>query len=258
MKVALFSSGQPRFTECFPRLMTQLEGFDQADIYFGFWNSSWASSEEEAVKKIEKVLLPRYRIAKLILRDQPHFELPPHKLYHPPAQPENIRWWYERRMAMWQCLKMTFDLIPNEYDVIVRFRPDGYISRVLDLRQIDLQKHNLIYPEWPGAGWEWAWLNDQFAIGNYEGMKFYVGLADVFPEYVVKSDPNWEINGRDCTWSSEHILGLYMKENNQPLITANFSSHLAGAAKSEIQGRSKYTDKHYHLPIISDPTDTGE
>lgn len=255
MKVALFASGQPRFTECFPRLLNQLEGFDRADMYFGFWNSPWAQSEQQAIDKINRILTPRYTIKKLILKDQPHFDLPPHTLNHPPAQPENIRWWYERRMAMWQGIKMTFDLIPNEYDVIIRFRPDGYISRNLNLNELDLKSHNLIYPEWPGAGWPWAWLNDQFAIGTYEGMKFYSDLANKFSEYVVKSDPNWEREGRDCTWSSEHILGLYMKDHEQPLVTANFSSHLAGAAKSEIVGRSKYTDKHYHLPVIKDPTE---
>lgn len=254
MKVALLASGQPRFTECFPKLLSQLEGFDHADMYFGFWNSAWAQTEHEAKTKISKLLPKKYRIANLILRDQPSFELPPHKLYHPPAQPENIRWWFERRMAMWYCMKLTFDLIPNEYDIIIRFRPDGYISRTLDLQQINLKDHNLIFPEWPGAGWPWAWLNDHFAIGTYSGIKFYVGLADVFPEYVVKSDPNWEMNGHG-TWSSEHILGYYMKENNQPLVTASFSSHLAGAHNSQVFGRSKYTDKHYHLPIIDDPTE---
>lgn len=255
MKVALFASGQPRFTECFTRLLGQLEGFDKADMYLGFWNSPWASDELDAIKKVEKIITPKYNIARLILRDQPFFDIPPHRLHHPPAQPENIRWWYERRMAMWHGAKMTFDLIPNDYDVIIRFRPDGYLSRTVNFNEFDYAKYDLIYPEWPGAGWEWAWLNDQFAFGTYDGLKFYVSLADHFPEYVVKSDPNWELNGRDCTWSSEHILGMYMKENNKPLITANFSSYLAGANRSEVYGRSKYTDKHYHLPVIKDPTE---
>lgn len=254
MRVALFTGGQPRFTECFSMLMKQLKGFESADVYIGLWASDWATDETDARLKIEKILEPKYKLAKVLIKDQPFFELPPHKLNHPPAQPENIRWWFERRMAMWSSLKMTFNLIPNQYDIIIRFRLDGYLSRDLDLNEIDFSKTNLIYPNWPGAGWPWAWLNDQFAIGNYDGMKFYVELANKFPEFVVKSDPNWEHNGHG-TWSSEHILGMYMRDHNVPLTTINLSSHLAGAHKSAVRGRSRYTDKHYHLPVIKDPTE---
>lgn len=58
-----------------------------------------------------------------------------------------------------------------------------------------------------------------------------------------------------CLWASEHILGTYLYENGQPLVLGNFKSHLAGAMGSEIQGRSKYTDKHFHLPFLQDPTE---
>jgi hypothetical protein len=247
MKIALVAAGQPRFTPEFVDFMGQLKGFDSADIYLGLWNSDWAASEEEARAKVEKILLPNYRLANIKLADQPKYELPPHTIYHPPAEPENTNWWYKRRIGMWQSLQMAYNLIDQDYDIIIKFRLDGKLFENLDLNSIDLINNRLLFCDWGRAGFDNYRISDLFAIGTQEAMNIYFGMADHFKRLVPVACPNWEYNGHG--WSSEHILGLYLQENNIPLVHGDFKFHI------NWNGRSKYTDKHYHHRIVKDPTE---
>ena len=247
MRIALITGGQPRFTPDFIRLMSQLKGFDSADLYFNFWTSDWASSEEEGRKKVEAILPPNYRLAKLKIVDQPQHCLPLHELYHPPAQPENINWWYARRFGQAMSLSMAFDLIDQDYDLVVRFRLDGVLDREIDLSKLDFTNTDLIFPADPKAGFDDYKINDQFAIGTQAGMKFYCGIGKEFEKYVLLSDPEWECNGHG-TWSLEHLMGTYMKAHNRTQTLGNFNHYI------NTQGRSRYTDKHYHHGIVPDPT----
>ena len=253
MKVALLTSGQPRFTECFTRLQHQLKGFDVADIYMCLWATDWARDNRTARTKVEKILQPNYRLANIDIVEEPWFDIPEPTLYHPPPVVDNVRWNYHRRMAMWDGLYRVFKMLPNDYDVYVRFRLDGYLDQNVNLADLDL-KNDLIFPSWPRHGIDNYKLNDQFCIATYAGIKTYCGLGPKFIEYMKKADPNWEKHSHG-TWASEHILGTYLKDIGQPLVIGNFKSHLAGAMGSGVHGRSKYTDKHFHLPYLQDPTE---
>lgn len=248
MKIALITGGHPRFTPDFITFMNQLKGFDQADIYINFWTTDWASSEEEARKKIEKILLPKYRLAKIKICDQPPYELPCHKINLPPAQPENVLWWYERRIGMWQSLKMAYDLIDQEYDAVIRFRVDGRFHEDLDLSKIDLKNNELIYQDYGRAGFDNYRISDVFTIGTQSGMKFYCKMADHLKELIPISDPNWQYryNG---PWSSEHLLGIYLQQHNKQQVFGDFKFHINWS------GRSRYTDHHFHHRILPDPTE---
>ena len=242
----MISGGHPRFTVDFLHLMEQLEGFDSADLYLNFWTSSWVTSEQEGRSRIEKILKPRYKLAKLQIIDPPGYELPPHVLQHPPAQPENIRWWYERRIGMWRSLALAHTLIEGEYDAVVRFRPDGMLTSNLDLSSLDLERDQLVipkngcgYPNWP--------INDQFAIGTYNSTKIYQGIVDNFNSIVTEAEPGWEHNGH--SWSGEHIMGFYLNKIKQRYVLGNFDHVLTS------KGRSKFTDKHFHLPVTQDITE---
>ena len=253
MKVALLTSGQPRFTQCFTKLQSQLLGFETADIYMCLWASDWAHDNQTARLKIQKILQPRYKLASVEIVKEPWFDIPNPTLYHPPPAVDNVRWNFHRRRAMWDGLYRVFQMLTDDYDLYVRFRLDGYVSEDIDLAQVDLT-NDLIFPSWPRHGIEHYKLNDQFVLGTYKGIKLYCELGTCFVDYMCKADPNWEKHSHG-TWASEHILGTYLYENGQPLVLGNFKSHLAGAMGSEIQGRSKYTDKHFHLPFLQDPTE---
>jgi len=71
MKIALITGGQPRFTPDFITLMNQLKGFELADIYMTLWTSDWATDENIARSKVEKILPTNYRLSKIQIVEEP-------------------------------------------------------------------------------------------------------------------------------------------------------------------------------------------
>lgn len=248
MKIALIGGGQPRFTQEFFALMNQLTGFDQADIYFNFWTSPWVSSEEEGRKRIESILLPKYRLAKLKIVDQPAYTLPPHKKYHPPESYPNVHWAYKRRLGMWQSTQMAFNLIEGKYDAVLKVRPDGMLTNVLDVSKLDLKNNELIFPNSPRNGRKGKEICDQFVVGTHEGLHFYSSLADKIQQYVPEVCSFWEDDIHE--WASEHMLAHHLEKHGKVQVIGNFGVTLAGLVNSLTHGRSPFTDNHYHHPVI--------
>jgi hypothetical protein len=248
MKIALIAAGQPRFTPDFITFMHQLKGFDQADLYFTFWTSEWADSEKTARLKVEKILPPNYNLAKIMICEQPPYHMPPCELRHPPAEPENIRWHYERRIGMWQSLKLAHALIDQEYDQVIKFRLDGRLFENLDLSKLDLTNNKILFPDHGRAGFDNYKVSDLFAVGTQDAMNVYCNVIEEYIDLVPLADPNWEHIGHG-TWSNEHVFGLYLQRHNIPLVIGDFKFHI------NWNGRSKYTDKHYHHQIVTDPTE---
>jgi hypothetical protein len=254
MKIALIAGGQPRFTQEFLVLLSQLQGFDQADLYFSFWNTSWATDAADGARKIRAILPEKYQLVKLQLLDQPSYELPPHKLNHPPESYPNVHWAYKRRLGMWLSTQMALNLIDQEYDAILKVRPDGMLDRNLHIDQLDLVNNELIYPAGPLHGIPGHEICDQFVVGTHAGLKFYAEMADNFQRYVPEFCPRWEEDIH--IWASEHILGHHLAVNNKQQVRGDFYHILAGTSASITRGRSQYTDNHFHHPIILGPTET--
>ena len=253
MRVALIAGGLPRFAPDFIDLMNKLEGFDSADIYMCLWKTDWASTAEEARVKIEKILLPKYRLAKIIVVDEPPYELPPHVYPLAPPHPENTSWWYKRIQAQFTGLALAFDLIDQEYDTVIKFRVDGSLKQSLNVNTLDLKNNSLLFPNNAGTGFEWAKLSDLFIVGTQEGMKFYCNISKEFKQLVPQADPTWgdsNIVDGSWTWGTEHVIAYYMRKYNVPVAYGNFSITL------NMFGRTKYTDRHYHHQIVQDPTES--
>lgn len=253
MKIALVYGGQPRFTYDFIDLMKRLKGFDSADIYMVLWKSDWAQTEEQARQRIQKVLLPGYSIGKITVIDEPPCEYPPGAEKLSPPAPENAAWWYSRMYKHALGIAWAFDLIEQKYDAVIRFRGDGSVDRELDVSKLELNKTPLLFPNNAGSGFDDYKLNDQLVIGTHEMMKFYCDKGKQFKELIPQSDPNWNIsdtiNGATWTWCTEHVIGYYLKKCNIVLNYGDFGVVLNS------YGRSRFTDKHYHHGIASDPTE---
>jgi len=253
MKIALVYGGQPRFTYDFIDLMKRLKGFDSADIYMVLWKSDWAETTERAVQRIQKVLLPGFSIGKIVVMDEPPCEYPPGGEKLAPPAPENAAWWYSRMYKHALGIAWAFDLIEQQYDVVIRFRGDGSVDRELDVSKLGLEKTPLLFPNNAGSGFPDYKLNDQLVIGTQEMMKFYCEKGKHFKELIPKSDPNWNIsdtiNGATWTWCTEHVIGYYLKNSNTPLNYGDFGVVLNS------YGRSRFTDKHYHHGVAQDPTE---
>jgi hypothetical protein len=249
MRVALIAGGQPRFTQEFLVLLSQLQGFDQADLYFSFWNIGWTNDVYEGARRIQTILPEKYRLAKLQIIDQPHYDLPPHSLNHPPEYYPNVHWAYKRRLGMWQSTQMAFNLIDQQYDAIIKVRPDGMLEKNLHVDQLDLVNNELVFPLGPVHGISGHEVCDQFVVGTYDGIKFYSEMADNFGKYVPEVSPQWEEDIH--SWASEHILGYHLAVNGKKQTRGDFYHILAGTSPAVTKGRSQYTDNHYHHSVVA-------
>ena len=247
MKIALIAAGQPRFTPDFIRIMHQLQGFDQADMYMCLWKSDLATFEEQARAKIERVLLPKYKLAKINLLDEPELPLPAGTPYLEPARPENVMWWYKRGYNQSYSLAVANDLIDQEYDAVIKIRLDGSLDRAIDLRKIIIGE-DLIMCNNGESGWPDYQLNEQFVIGRQDRMKLYFNLGHEVDKWVPISDPNWYKNHHG-SWRGEWLSATYMRANGLHRIRGDFAHNL------NTFGRSRFTDKHYHHQIAPDPTE---
>jgi hypothetical protein len=246
MKIALLVHGQPRFTPAFQILMSQLQGWSQANLYFGLWKSSWAETSEQAFAKIDPILNPGYRIKDILVIDQPDRPLPNPKLLHDTDEYASIRWFYKRRIGMWLSLKLTWDLVKEDYDLIIKIRGEGRLDQNINLNEIDIDQYEMIYPCYPRHGILGGEICDQFLISNKKGMDFYANLINYIDEYIPEVCPEWETKGHD--WASEHLLNYYMVKHNKVQHCMNFK-HLL-----KQEGRADCDDKDVHLPIGSNPT----
>lgn len=248
MKIALVAGGQPRFTKEFAMLMQQLKGFERADLYFNFWSSPWVSSEEEARQKIESVLLPNFRLAAIKIVDQPGYELPPHEKYHAPEAYPNTHWAYKRRLGMWLSISMAFDLIKEQYDAVLKVRPDCMLTSDLELNRLDFSHSDLIFPNYPRNGYPGSEICDQFVVGTHQGFSFYASLAANFRQYVPEVYAQWEDNIH--YWASEHLLAHHLSKHGRTQTVGDYGVILAGQPRSLTQGRSQFTDNHFHHPVV--------
>lgn len=248
MRVALVTGGQPRFTPDSVTLLNQIKGIESADLYTCFWPTDWATDSSTAKSKIEKILPPNFSVARSEIVDLPPYTLPPSRQPLDDPEPENIHWWFKRNWAQISSLSMAFDYIDKPYDAVIRFRLDTRLDRDIDVSSYDLVKNSIIFPGGPNCGNPKMPLNDQFAIGTYEGMKRYFSLAKNFTDLVPKADPDWDISPHG-SWRGEWILAYYMTSIGQPLVYGDFH------VRMNASGRSRFTDKHYHHSIAQDPTE---
>lgn len=235
MKIALIAGGQPRFTNSFATLMNQLRGFDRADIYMCLWKTPAATTAVEARAQIDPILRPGYCIKKIKVIDQPEFELPPHRLTYNFEEKESLGWWYKRRRGMWESIRQAYNLIDDSYDMVIKFRPDGRLDRIVDVNQY--LNEELVFPSNHRNGLADMKICDQFVFGTQEGLKFYTSLIDHFNDYIPQVYPDWESDLHE--WSSEHLLGHHLLINKKTQTVGDYQ-HLL-----RVDGISPFDDKHW-------------
>jgi hypothetical protein len=243
MRVAIITAGQPRFTQDFITILNQLKGFESADLYVNLWTSDWVNSVEQGSEKIKKILPEHIILKKLQITDQPTRQLPLTDI----PNLNDLQWWYDRRIGQVHCLKLAFDLISEQYDIIVRVRPDGCLtSGDLDLSTLDLTNQDIIFCH-TGVGVNQTAPNDQFFIGTQQGIKFLFELYNDFDKYMIKSCPEWTNDIH--SWALEYIIKTYIESHGKTVCRGMFNHDINRL------GRSAYTiDKHTHVPIAKDPT----
>lgn len=74
-------------------------------------------------------------------------------------------------LNQWHNMFIGFCLVPCDYDIYVRIRPDIMVGGI-DFNQYDCKGNNVYIPEEKDYGG----INDQFAFGSYEVMKKYYSV----------------------------------------------------------------------------------
>jgi uridine kinase len=192
MRVAFLITGIPRqFSKNLKIYLDSLDTFLDYDIYLYFPKENIQENYANEMFNPETFLTilnnPRY---KLILIDT-----------NLPTIPDNLSRKQKNSIIQWYRIQKCFSFIPDEYDLVIRMRPDIKVLISPDEFVNILQKisgTDLCIPE--GFDIDSSSYNDHFAIGSYSIMKEYCSLFNSL--------------SYSHEYQSEHFLYNYLKRKN--------------------------------------------
>ena len=104
-----------------------------------------------------------------------YYQLTDHP-YNENKEPETI---IASTLNQWHNNFIGFSIVPKDYDVYVRVRPDIMLTDKINFEQYDYSGKNIYIPS--GHNYRDG-INDQLAFGNYEVMKTYYSVYLNHPE----------------------------------------------------------------------------
>lgn len=228
MNVAMIASGQPRYTKYIFDNFFRIKDAKKIDLYFFMWSNYLLTEDDkniiDGVGSIEEQLvkgLPKNcTLKKYVISEEPSIE----QLF----QKYNLDFNYliskvigfnsttseevlkrsitNLYLQRYSCMK-AFELLDEEYDCIIRYRPDCYTTNDIYLNELDLE-NNIYAPINLGAGGiipGVPHMNDKFAIGNMKNMKIYFEAFNHLYENQIE-------NGE--TIQEETSLAYHLVKNN--------------------------------------------
>lgn len=220
MKIAILLSGSPRFCSEFDSFINNLTGYEQVDYFCLFWqnntkpdklgypnhvlvsdswrtiNMSWAQS------KIISNLPKKHRLVKLETYNDEDIELPKIK---PQVMDQSIN--FRNIYKMYLGWNLVFNLLDEEYDLVIRSRPDIGLSQSLDVRTAKnkiLERPNLVLNSVGGYFGHQERTNDLIGISSQKNIKTYSELVNNVEKYS---------NTENVTFHAENLLGYHLKKN---------------------------------------------
>lgn len=208
MKTALLISGQPRFSHDFTLQLNNLRASEPIDLWCRFWlpellnedhdrraqqwiPKSWPYDPDSAAQWIRARLPPHVKLGHVSFIDPREYPLGAE--YRP---------WYCNGPAFWrqyQCLQSLAKILPADYDLIIRSRPDLAVHTGIDLDSAwEWLKDNpqqLIIPDDGRAGP--YHVQDQWALGLQATMLKYLNVVDLFDASQAAGQ----------VWNPEHVVG---------------------------------------------------
>ena len=128
-------------------------------------------------------------------------------------------------VLMFCSIKKSFDLIDDEYDVVIRTRFDLLLQPKFDIESILTDLQNKKYDIYiPNVEFNLGGYNDQVAIGTYDAMKVY-------------SDTFFNLNkfAQELKrWHPETFLGKQLDDNNIKVHQTNWDYRLVRNVNVEI------------------------
>lgn len=109
---------------------------------------------------------------------------------------------FENNLYMFNSITECFKLLDDEYDIVVRCRPDLMLQTPINFESIINEIINGLYDiQIPSPQFNHKGINDQLAIGNWKGMKHYMSIMDNVEEVV----------NRRKVWHPETLLMLHLR-----------------------------------------------
>ena len=224
----MVASGQPRYTKYIFDNFFRIKDAKKIDLYFFMWSNYHLTDDDknilDGVGSIEEQLvkgLPKNcTLKKYVISEEPSLEeiFEKHNLDLKCLISRVIGFNFINSVEVlkrtlsnlylqrYSCMK-SFYLLDEEYDCVIRYRPDCYPSNNIYLNELDLE-NNIYVPINLGAGGiiqGVPHMNDKFAIGNMKNMKIYFEAFNHLYENQIE-------NGE--TIQEETSLAYHLVKNN--------------------------------------------
>jgi hypothetical protein len=222
MKTAVLIAGEPRFSREFDLFLENLSGYDEIDWYFYLWKTPTFGLEKKylspfwfnidydvALNKLKTNLPGNHNIKYLELANNPTEEFPEiTSRLGWATQPKNV--W-----PMWLSWSKIDAKCNDNYDIVIRSRPDLGFMNPVDLKEIkkNLKSNQLILSNNHLQHVNNKQINDLIAISTQENMKVY--------NNVIHSALKYYNEGYD--FHPETLLGRHLDANSIEYIAGNFS-----------------------------------
>jgi hypothetical protein len=203
MKIALCISGKPRSSMfCYPYIYDAfINNEHQVDTFIHSWDECRAIDlynpkklEINSDKEALDILVPMLDLTGIKIEGNT-----------------------KNNVLMYYSIKKCFDLIEDEYDVVIRARFDLLLQPKFNIESILTDLINKKYDIYiPTEEFNMGGYNDQLAIGTYSAMKIY---SDTFL--------NLNIFAHELgRWHPETFLGKQLKDNNIKVYQTNWDYRL--------------------------------
>lgn len=190
MKVAVLVSGEPRFSKEFDLFLENLTGYDEIDWYFYLWNNatyslknklmppSWFGIDNDsAYNKLRANLPADHNIAYLGLADQ--------NLQQFPIVTERLGWGVRQDNVwrMWYSWMQVDSKCPDDYDIVIKARPDLALMQPVNLKELNLKSNELLLPNNYGGVYNNKHICDLMAISSRANIKTYNNIINHVAQY---------------------------------------------------------------------------
>jgi len=244
MKIAILISGSPRFTKELDDFISNLKGFESADWFISLWkennqpdklgypgfvlvSDNWRNIDLNWAKnKIEQNLPPNHKLCKLELHDHSIIQYP--TISGPQEHHINFLNIWKMHLG-WNLVEKLRQSHNEEYDLVIRIRPDLALTEPVNLLDLKKQLENnpkLVFVAKNGQHGITHHINDLIAISTPDNITTYTDLINHSLEY----------NNSGIIFHPENMLAYHLIKNGlsiKPIIPAEIRLYFTKRINAE-------------------------
>lgn len=218
MKVALLLTGFIRnHHQCYESIKKKLLNVYDTDVYISTWDKTQSNLNSNIQNIDHSFLFNIYNVKSFKILDFDYYQSTKTEFIFNNRENDIFKtserakqhgqFWVERLIDQWFLVKEGFNLIKNNYDIIIRLRLDIKLTNFFIYnKNFTIPPSHILNP-----------YNDHLAYGNYDEMKKYCTLYDNIN--ILYNDYNVDIS------YAELMLKFYI-EQTFPKITTNIDNSI--------------------------------